>query len=126
MTELFEHLGASRFRSRFRLSPRDRAYIADRGLDTLSAHAFDFIRARLAPAVIPNDGRQTPFRGHPVFVAQHASATCCRGCLSAWHRIEPGRQLNGDEISYIHDVIIAWIRRQLACDRASGPVPGRT
>jgi len=114
MNAIFKKLRASRFRSRFRLSPRERAYIADRGLEAVSAHAFDFIRTRLAPAVIPNDGRQTPFRGHPVFVAQHASATCCRRCLSTWHRIEQGRQLNDEEIGYIHDVIIEWIRRQLA------------
>jgi hypothetical protein len=110
---LFEKLRASRFRARFRLSERDRACIADRGLGIVSAHAADFIRSRLAPAFVPNDGRQTPFRGHPVFVAQHATATCCRRCLKAWHAIEPGRQLEDSEISYIHDVIMTWIRRQL-------------
>lgn len=110
---LFERLRTSRFRSRFRFSPRDRAYVADRGLEAVSAHALEFIRARLAPSDIPNDGRQTPFRGHPVFTAQHASATCCRGCLRAWHGIEPGRRLNEEEIGYIRDVIMAWIRRQL-------------
>jgi hypothetical protein len=114
MDELFERLEASRFRDRFRLSHRDRAYIADRGLAVISAHAFDFIHSRLAPACISNDGRQTPFRGHPVFVAQHASATCCRRCLRSWHHIEPNRKLHKDEIHYIHDVILAWIQRQLA------------
>jgi hypothetical protein len=113
LAERFEKLGLSRFRSSFRLSPRDRAYIADRGLATISVHAFDFIRSRLAPAVVPNDGRQTPFRGHPVFVAQHASATCCRRCLSTWHNIEPDRELDEDEIRFIHDVILGWIRQQL-------------
>ncbi len=110
---LFLKLGASRFRSRFRLSGRDRDWIAGRGLGVVSAHAADFIRVRLAPAAVPNDGRQTPFRGHPVFVAQHATATCCRRCLHAWHRIETGRQLEEEEIVYVHDVIMAWIRLQL-------------
>jgi hypothetical protein len=114
ITELLAKLSASRFRTCFRLSDRDRAYIADRGLAVISAHALDFIRSRLAPAVISNDGRQTPFRGHPVFIAQHASATCCRKCLNTWHRIARNRQLDEDEILYIHDVIIAWIQRQLA------------
>lgn len=113
MSELFERLAASRFRSRFRLSQQDRAYIAGRGLAAVNVHAFDFIRSRLAPAVVLNDGRQTPFRGHPVFVAQHASATCCRRCLSTWHHIPRGRQLEEDEIRYIHGVILEWIRRQL-------------
>jgi exodeoxyribonuclease V alpha subunit len=114
MTQLFAKLGTSRFRARFRLSDRDRAYIAEKGLAVISVHALDFIRSRLAPAGIPNDGRQTPFRGHPVFIAQHASATCCRKCLHAWHRIARDRQLDEDEIRYVHDVIMAWMQRQLA------------
>ena len=114
MTGLFERLDASRFRSRFRLSQHDRAYIAGRGCAAVSVHAFDCIRNRLAPAVVLNDGRQTPFRWHPVFVAQHASAICCRRCLRTWHHIALGRQLDEDELCYIHDVIIAWIRRQLS------------
>lgn len=35
-------------------------------------HAQDFIAKREAPAFIPNDGKQTPMKGHPVFIAQHS------------------------------------------------------
>ena len=51
------HLQKSTFRARFRLTEKDRQYIADKGLDTIQRHAADFVRARLAPADIPNDGK---------------------------------------------------------------------
>ena len=78
-------LQRSAFRAKFHLSEQDRQYIADKGMETIQRHAADFIRTRLAPASIPNDGKQTPMRGHPVFIAQHACACCCRGCLHKWY-----------------------------------------
>lgn len=107
--ELRARLARSRFRSRFRLNERDAAYAAERGLTTLRTHAYDFVGARLAPAAPKNDGRQTPMRGHPVFVAQHATATCCRACLRKWHGIPAGRPLSDDEIRYTVAVIVAWL-----------------
>ncbi len=110
---LFQRLAQSEFRSRFRLSPKDRAYIAEHGLDTIARHAADFVKKRLAPACIPNDGRQTPMRGHPVFLAQHATACCCRGCLAKWHHIPAGRPLTDEEQQYAVSVLMEWIGRQL-------------
>ena len=107
--DLRARLARSRFRSRFRLNERDAAYAADRGVPTLRTHAYELVGARLAPAVPRNDGRQTPMRGHPVFVAQHATATCCRGCLHKWHGIPAGRPLRDDEIRYTVAVIMAWL-----------------
>ena len=69
-------LQKSAFRAKFHLSEKDRQYIMDKGMETIQHHAADFIRMRLAPAIIPNDGKQTPMRGHPVFIAQHASVYC--------------------------------------------------
>ena len=77
--EALDKLRTSAFRAGFRLEEKDRTYIREKGLETVRRHAQDFVRLRLAPAVIPNDGKQTPMRGHPVFVAQHACACCCRG-----------------------------------------------
>lgn len=90
---LFARLAQSDFRSRFRLGPEEVACIERRGMAVIRRHAEDFVRRRLAPAFIPNDGRQTPMRGHPVFIAQHATACCCRGCLAKWHAIPAGREL---------------------------------
>ena len=105
-------LAKSRFRSRFHLSDADRAYIARLGWDTLAAHAEKIVRERLAPAEPRNDGRQTPMRGHPVFLGQHATATCCRGCLAKWHGIVPGRPLTDGEIARIVSILLAWMKEQ--------------
>lgn len=110
---LFERLSHSVFRSRFRLKSNDIEYIRTKGLLVIRRHAADFIRRRLAPAVIFNDGRQTPMRGHPVFIAQHATGCCCRGCFAKWHGIPAGRQLTAGEQQYAVNVIMEWIRMQI-------------
>ena len=61
--ELFARLSRSKFRSRFHLTEKDKAYAREKGPDTIRSHAKDFIEKRLAPAEIPNDGKQTPMRG---------------------------------------------------------------
>lgn len=113
LTDLFNRLAKSPFRSRFHLSEADRDYIAKKGMDTIRQHAADFVAKRLAPAVIPNDGKQTPMRGHPVFRAQHATACCCRGCFYKWHHIPPGRQLTPEEQAYAVAVLMTWIEREI-------------
>ena len=111
--QALEKLSRSDFRTKFHLDSRDRAYIAEKGMDTIRLHAEDFIAKRLAPAVIPNDGRQTPWRGHPVFTAQHATATCCRGCIEKWHHLPKGRELAEAEVNRLADLVMAWIERDL-------------
>lgn len=98
----------------------ERTYISDKGLPVVIEHAREIIAQRLAPAEPPNDGKQTPFRGHPVFVAQHATATCCRGCLAKWHGIPKGKALSAAQQSYVTDVVAHWLRQQLGAD----PEPG--
>jgi len=112
LDELFAALGRSEFRSRFRLRGREAAYLKDKGLDIVLAHARQFIETRLAPAEPANDGRQTPMRHHPAFIAQHATATCCRGCLEKWHGIPRGRPLSDSDIDYIVTVIRRWLTQQ--------------
>ena len=113
LDEVFAALERSPFRRRQLLNPKDRAYLQQRGLETVLQHAADFVMRRLAPAQPANDGRQTPWRGHPVFTAQHATATCCRGCLAKWHAIESGRPLTEAERGYVVEVIGRWLRRRL-------------
>ncbi len=107
-------IGRHPFRAKFHLRGRDRATAELRGPSTMRLHARDLIARRLAPAQPHNDGRQTPYRGHPVFVAQHATATCCRSCLERCHEIPKGRELSREEIGYVVDVISRWIERELA------------
>ena len=103
---------ASEFRSRFRLTRAERAYLAERGWAVVGAQAEKAVRERLAAAHPVNDGKQTPMRGHPVFKAQHATATCCRGCLAKWHGIPAGRPLTEAEIGYAAEMILGWLREQ--------------
>lgn len=109
---LFQKLSRSRFRSRFRLGLKEINYIHTKGIEAIKEHAYTFIQQRLAPAQPKNDGKQTPMSGHPVFLAQHATATCCRNCLKKWHAIPKGQALRSNEIGYIVNVIMCWIKIQ--------------
>jgi len=102
------------FRAKFHLRAHEREYVATRGLDTIRRHARDLIARRVAPAHPEKDGRQTPWGGHPVFRAQHATATCCRGCLAKNHGIRAGHELTGDELDYVVAVITRWVEREIA------------
>ena len=60
-----------------------------------------------------DDGKQTPMRGHPVFIAQHATATCCRECIRKWHKMQPGKELSQVQQEYLVDVIMTWIQKEM-------------
>ena len=106
---LFSALARSKFRSSFCLKPKDVEYIDRIGMEKIRSHAYDFVHERLAPAEPKNDGKQTPMRGHPVFIAQHACACCCRGCLEKWHKIPKGRALTEEEVKYVVGGLMKWI-----------------
>lgn len=111
--KVLDNLSKSKFRSSFRLKEKDKKYIEEKGIEKIREHAYDFINKRLAPANCKNDGKQTPMHGHPVFIAQHATATCCRTCLYKWHRIKMGCDLNDEQIDYIVNLIMKWIEREM-------------
>lgn len=110
--DIFIRLANSKFRSNFKLSNKDFEYIESKGFDKIEEHAFDFVKKRLAPKVILNDGKQTPYHGHPIFVAQHATACCCRDCLYKWHKIAKNKELNMKEIKYIVNILMIWIKKE--------------
>jgi hypothetical protein len=109
LDDVFAALARSPFRMRMRLNAHDRAYLADKGVERVLEHAGDFVDERLAPAYPKNDGKQTPMRGHPAFVAQHATATCCRSCLAKWHGVEAGRELSEAERVRVVEAIGRWL-----------------
>lgn len=109
LDDVFEALRGSTFRRRFHLSATERAYLEEKGLPVVVEHARGFVARRLAPAQPANDGRQTPYRGHPVFVAQHATACCCRGCLSKWHGIDKGHALSDAEQAHVVQALARWL-----------------
>jgi len=108
-----DSLSKSKFRSKFKLTDEDKAYIKNNGIDKIIKHAYNFINERLASEIILNDGKQTPMSGHPVFIAQHATGTCCRCCLLKWHGIDKNKQLSDKEINYVVSIIISWIIRKM-------------
>ena len=112
LDEVFVALARSYFRSSFRLRGRELEYLRKKGLPAVLEHAASFVEQRLAPAAPANDGKQTPMGNHPAFVAQHATATCCRGCLEKWHRIPKGRALTPAEKEYVVRVIERWLASQ--------------
>ena len=111
--DIFKRLSRSEFRSRFHLSEEDKDYVEKQGMDVLRSHAKEIIEKRLADASPKNDGKQTPMRGHPVFIGQHATATCCRGCMEKWHGIPKGRALTMGEQEHIADIVMEWIKREM-------------
>ena len=113
VNRILESLSKSKFRSSFYLKIKDKEYVREKGVETIEKHARDFIEKRLAPKEIKNDGKQTPTRGHPVFIAQHATACCCRGCLNKWHKIPKNIELSNEQKDYIVEVIMTWIKRQM-------------
>lgn len=113
INNLFIRISKSKFRSSFHLTKKDKDYILDKGLDKIKSHAYDFVNKRLKPSYIPNDGKQTPFKGHPVFVAQHATGCCCRGCLYKWHNIPIGVELNDKQVDFIVNILMNFIKKEL-------------
>ena len=107
--DILDRLKKSKFRSSFHLKIEDIEYIESKGLDLIKSHARDFIKSRLAPKTILNDGKQTPYKGHPVFLSMHATACCCRGCLYKWHKIEKNKELTKEEQEYILSILMSWI-----------------
>ncbi len=111
--QMLTRLSRSRFRSRFHLGQKERDYIQLKGWENIRIHAGEFIQKRLAPASIPNNGHQTPMRGHPVFIAQHACACCCRICLEKWYRVPRGIELTAYQQQCIADLLLFWMQRDL-------------
>lgn len=110
--EMLYKLSLSKFRNSFHLRKYMIDYINDKGMDTIEKHAYDFINNRLKPRNIPNDGKQTPMKGHPIFIAQHACACCCRGCLEKWHKIPKDKELTDEEVTYIVSLLMKWVKQE--------------
>lgn len=118
--EVLSSLSHSPFRRRIHLQEKELDYLRKKGIGEVLKHAADFVEKRLAPASPANDGKQTPWHNHPVFVAQHATATCCRGCLQKWHQIPKGRALSGEEQQYIVEVIGKWLSQEAGTTAQKG------
>ena len=111
--DILNRLAKSKFRSSFHLRKYMKDYIEDKEINTIKEHAYDFVNKRLKKYNPNKDGKQTPMKGHPVFIAQHATATCCRGCIAKWYHIPKERELTEKEIDYIVNIIMKWIEKEI-------------
>ena len=118
INNILNNLSKSKFRSSFHLNNKMKDYVNEKGMDTIKCHSYEIINKRLKPSVIPNDGRQTPMKQvHPVFIAQHACACCCRGCLEKWHKISKNKELTIEEVDYIVNLLITWINNEMVVNK---------
>ena len=111
--DVLDWLCKSKFRSAFHLKDKDMLYIKDKGVDKIREHAYDFISKRIVDTSNVTDGKQTPMRGHPVFIAQHATGTWCRGCLEKWHHINKNKKMDKNDTDYIVNVFMSWIENEI-------------
>lgn len=111
--EMLIKLSHSKFRSSFHLSKYLKEYVMNKGLDTISNHAYDLIKRGIGDESPKNDGRQTPTKNHPVFIGMHACACCCRSCLYKWHHIPMNRKLTENEIDYLVKLVMKWIEKEM-------------
>ncbi len=107
-------LSRSKFRSSFHLRKYMLEYIDKNGMDKIKDDAYNFIRTRISDTSKVIDGKQTPMKNHPVFIAQHATATCCRGCLNKWYGIPKDRLLTDHEIDFCVTLIMEWIKKDVS------------
>ena len=114
-----DSLSKSKFRSSFHLKQKEIEYINKKGLEEIKKQAYEIINKRIKPEIIKNDGKQTPMKNHPVFIGQHATATCCRDCIEKWHHIKKNKELTEHEIDFITTLIIEWIRREYERNKMS-------
>ena len=106
-------LSNSKFRSSFHLRKYMIDYIEKVGLEKIREDAIFFIKNRISDTSKVSDGKQTPMKNHPVFIAQHATATCCRNCLYKWHHVPKDRLLTDHEIDFCVELIMSWIKKEL-------------
>ena len=115
--DLLDSLSKSKFRGSFHLNKKMKDYVKEKGFDKIKLDARDLITKRIAPENPNNDGKQTPMRQvHPVFIAQHATGCCCRGCLERIHGIKKGHELSSEEIEYVVNTLMLWIQREMSKD----------
>lgn len=110
--KILNSLAKSKFRSSFHIRKYMINYIDEKGFDTIEKHAKDLITKKIGSAYPLNDGHQTPLKNHPVFIAMHATACCCRSCLYKWYNIPKGRELKKDEIDFLVLLVMTWIKKE--------------
>ncbi|OAI51265.1 hypothetical protein AYO44_05030 [Planctomycetaceae bacterium SCGC AG-212-F19] len=95
------------------LNDRERNYAKRKGRAGMRVAAAIRIRSSVGPKEPYKDGAQTPWSGHILYYAQHATASCCRTCIAEWHDIPAGRPLTNDEIEYLTDLVCDYVDERM-------------
>lgn len=109
---VLDKLAKSTFRTSFKLKEKDKKYVNEKGMDTIRKHAYDFVNRNIR-VKLEKDGKQTPTHGHPIFIGEHATATCCRKCVYKWYGIRENRELTNEEVDYFVDILMEWVKREM-------------
>ena len=117
INQMLENLKKSKFRSGFHLRKYMFSYIDEKGMDVVRSHAAQFVNQKLSVYNPKTDGRQTPMKNHPVFIAMHACACCCRGCLEKWYHIPRERNLTEVEKERIINLLMTWLEKEYILER---------
>lgn len=60
------------------------------------------------------DNRQTPLGGDDIVnYAQHATGTCCRKCLQAWHNIPKEQELTEIQLEFCTDLVMLYVNERI-------------
>jgi len=97
------------------LDPHAVNYARRKGRIGMVAAMEHRIRQSVGPGRPFHDGGQTPLEGShdPRHYAQHATASCCRKCIEEWHGIPQGKPLTTEQITYLRDLAMIYIDKQL-------------
>ena len=91
------------------------SHAMNKGLDGLRDAAEHRLRKYVGPprSKLFRDGMQTPKRGNAIYYAQHATATCCRKCIEAWHGIPREQALTNDQIGYMTQLLMHYVDKRM-------------
>jgi hypothetical protein len=99
------------------VSERAVNYARRKGCALLRQAAERQIRQSVGSAKHPREGFQTSRETSPtanaIHFAQHATASCCRRCVAEWHGIPEGRPLSADEIEYLTELAMLYLKARI-------------
>ena len=59
------------------------------------------------------DSTQTPKGKDIIYLAQHATGTCCRRCIEEWYGINKEEIMNEEQINFLTEIIMTYINEKV-------------
>jgi phosphopantetheinyl transferase (holo-ACP synthase) len=84
------------------------------GRNALKEKAKKVLNTRIKKYSSFIDGRQTPMgKDEIINYAQHATATCCRKCLEAWHNIPMENTLTDSQMDFCTSLVMKYVNERI-------------